>query len=70
MCGEGAVKSAHRDFFEQLMRRYGRFEAHTKSLIIILKGIQSRIILIILGCRLGQSNIIQDLAPFRTITIT
>ena len=44
-CWRGCEKCPSR-LFEQLMRH---FEAHTKS-VIILKGIQSWIILIILGC--------------------
>ena len=52
--------------FEQLMRR---FEAHTKS-VIILKGCPILNNIDHPRLRLVQSNIIQDWTPFRTITIT
>ena len=52
--------------FEQLMCR---FEAHTKS-VIILKGCPILNNIDYPRLRLVQSNIIQDWTPFRTITIT
>ena len=52
--------------FGQLMCR---FEAHTKS-VIILKGCPILNNIDYPRLRLVQSNIIQDWTPFRTITIT
>ena len=52
--------------FRQLMCR---FEAHTKS-VIILKGCPILNNIDYPRLRLEQSNIIQDWTPFRTITIT